>query len=107
MMCLDNIEDELLVNFRATYDLLKGRRDLLDRRKRLSYVALNSGLAEAEAYYYVVLRFGNAEELELKELVAMALGSKGVTFGKQGKHDEAVKAFEEVVCALRMRKVKI
>jgi tetratricopeptide (TPR) repeat protein len=101
----DNIEDELLCYklLEQIYDLLKERRDLLDRVARALVnkgVALSKkgDLAEAvKAYEYVVSRFGNAEELELKKQVAMALSSKGFTFGKQGKHDEAVKAFEEVV----------
>ncbi|MDT7599526.1 MAG: hypothetical protein QOK26_1603, partial [Pseudonocardiales bacterium] len=52
---------------------------------------------EITAYDEVVTRFGDTDDLPLRECVAMAMVNKGDTLGQMGRFAEAITFYEEVV----------
>jgi tetratricopeptide (TPR) repeat protein len=58
---------------------------------------LNRGKEEIETYNAVIEKFGNAEELSLREQVANAMVNKAVTLGQLHGSEEAIAACDEVI----------
>jgi tetratricopeptide (TPR) repeat protein len=48
-------------------------------------------------YDDVIKRFGDAPEIQLRELVAKAMVNKGLTLGQMGKPDEEISVYDDVI----------
>ncbi|MBU4120481.1 MAG: tetratricopeptide repeat protein [Proteobacteria bacterium] len=65
--------------------------------KGITLGSLGQGEDEITVYDEVISRFGDAEELPLRERVARALMNKGITLGSLGRGEDEITVYDEVI----------